>query len=336
VNELRREPVTGRWIVTYLDRIPDVKDFKVESNEKKGEATCPFCPGKEDQTPPEILVHRKYGPPNSPGWSLRVVSNKFPALRIEGELDKEGIGVFDMMNGIGAHEVVIEAPEHKRDTADLTDAEAEQVIWAYVSRSIDLRRDKRFKYILIFKNYGRIAGASLEHGHSQLIALPIVPKRVQEELEGAATYYGYKERCVFCDMVREERDEKERIIYEDEKVIAFCPYVSRFPYEVWIMPKRHASDLTGLDRDTVPCVARALRDTLLRIKKYLGDPAYNFIVHTSPINGHEREDYHWHIEIMPKLVKVAGFEWGSGFYINPVPPDIAARNLLSVKLEETK
>jgi len=239
-----------------------------------------------------------------------------------------------MMNGIGAHEVIIEAPEHKRDTADLTYAEAEQVIWAYVSRSIDLRRDKRFKYILIFKNYGKIAGASLEHGHSQLIALPIVPKRVQEELEGAAAYFSYKERCVFCDMIREERDEKERIIYEDEKVIAFCPYVSRFPYEVWIMPKRHASDLTGLDRDTVPCVARALRDSLLRIKKYLGDPAYNFIVHTSPINGHEREDYHWHIEIMPKLVKVAGFEWGSGFYINPVPPDIAAQNLLSVKLEE--
>ena len=336
MNELRREPVTGRWIVTYIDRIPEVKDFKIESNAKKGEATCPFCLGRESQTPPEILAHRKYGLPNSPGWSLRVVSNKFPALRIEGELNKMGVGVFDMMNGIGAHEVIIEVPEHKRDTADLSYAEAEQVIWAYVSRSIDLRRDKRFKYILIFKNYGKIAGASLEHGHSQLIALPIVPKRVQEELEGAATYYSYKERCVFCDMIREERDEKERIIYEDEKVIAFCPFVSRFPYEVWIMPKRHASDLTALDRDTVPSVAKALRDSLLRIKKYLGDPAYNFIIHTSPINGHEREDYHWHIEIMPKLVKVAGFEWGSGFYINSVPPDIATKNLLSVKLEETK
>ena len=334
MNELRREPVTGRWIITYLDRIPKVKDFKIESNEKKGEATCPFCWGREDQTPPEILVHRKYGPPNSPGWTLRVVSNKFPALRIEGDLNKEGVGVFDMMNGIGAHEVIVEAPEHKRDTADLSYAEAEQVIWAYVSRSIDLKRDKRFKYILIFKNYGKIAGASLEHGHSQLIALPIVPKRVQEELEGAAMYYNYKERCVFCDMIREERDEKERIIYEDENVIAFCPYVSRFPYEVWIMPKKHSSDMTSIDRDTVPCVAKALRDSLLRIKKYLGDPAYNFIVHTSPINGHEREDYHWHIEIMPKLVKVAGFEWGSGFYINPVPPDMAAKNLLSVKLEE--
>ncbi|MBI5123969.1 MAG: galactose-1-phosphate uridylyltransferase [Candidatus Omnitrophica bacterium] len=333
MNELRREPVTGRWIVTYLDRIPAVKDFMIESNEKKGQATCPFCWGKEKETPPEILVNRKYGPPNSPNWTLRVVSNKFPALRIEGDLNKEGIGVFDMMNGIGAHEVIIETPDHFKDTADLTYQEAEEVIWAYMARSIDLRRDKRFKYILIFKNYGKIAGASLEHCHSQLIALPIVPKRVHEELEGAAAYYNYKERCVFCDLIREEQDERERVIYEDERVIGFCPYVSRFPYEIWIMPKKHMSDLTILDRDTVPSVAKALRDCLLRVKKYLGDPAYNFIVHTSPINGHEREDYHWHIEIMPKLVKVAGFEWGSGFYINPVPPDMAAKNLLSVKLE---
>jgi UDPglucose--hexose-1-phosphate uridylyltransferase len=333
MNELRREPVTGRWIIQHLDRIPSVSDFKIEPNEKKGQATCPFCLGHENETPPEILVHRKYGPPNSPNWTLRVVSNKFPALRIEGELNKQGFGVFDMMNGIGAHEVIIETPDHLKDTADLTYQEVEEVVWAYVSRSLDLRRDKRFKYILIFKNYGKIAGASLEHCHSQLIALPIVPKRVHEELDGAKVYFHYKERCVFCDMIREEQEERERIIFEDQKVIAFCPYVSRFPYEVWIMPKRHASDLTTLDRDTVPGVARALRDVLLRIKKYLGDPAYNFIVHTSPINGHEKEDYHWHIEIMPKLVKVAGFEWGSGFYINPMPPDMAAENLLSVKLE---
>lgn len=333
MNELIREPITGRWIVQFLDKISTVSDFKIESNEKKGQATCPFCWGKENQTPPEILVHRKYGPPNSPNWTLRVVSNKFPALRIEGELNKQGIGVFDMMSGIGAHEVIIETPDHFKDTADLTYQETEEVIWAFLSRSIDLRRDKRFKYILIFKNYGKIAGASLEHCHSQLIALPIVPKRVHEELEGASIYYDYKERCVFCDMIREEQDEKDRIIYEDAKVLAYCPYVSRFPYEVWIMPKKHSSDFTSLDRDTVPSVAKALRDSLLRIKKYLGDPAYNFIIHTSPINGHERDDYHWHIEIMPKLVKVAGFEWGSGFYINSVPPDMAAQNLRSVKLE---
>ncbi len=333
MNELRRDPITGRWIIVFLDKVPKVSDFKVEVHTKNKD-NCPFCWGNEVLTPPEIIAHRKFGPPNSPDWTVRVVPNKFPALKIEGELNKEGIGVFDMMNGIGAHEVIVDTPDHFRDMADLTGAETEEVVWTYLARSIDLRRDRRFKYILIFKNYGKSAGASLEHPHSQLIALPIVPKRVQEEIDGAAKYYEYKERCVFCDILRQERDEKERIIYEDEKFLAFCPYVSRFSYEVWILPKRHQSDFTGMDRDYVPCLSRALRDSLARLKTLFSDPPYNFIIHTSPVNGHEREDYHWHIEIMPKLSKIAGFEWGSGFYINPVPPAIAAKNLLSVKVGE--
>jgi UDPglucose--hexose-1-phosphate uridylyltransferase len=334
MNELRRDPITGRWIIVFTDKIPKISDLKLEPQEKVGQSSCPFCPGNEAQTPPEIIAHRKHGPPNSRGWTVRVVSNKFPALKIEGDLNKEGFGVFDMMNGIGAHEVIIETPDHMRDMADLTYTEAEEALWAYLARSIDLKRDKRFKYILIFKNYGKVAGASLEHPHTQLIALPIVPKRVFEELEGAAKYFEYKERCVFCDIIRDEQDEKERIIYEDRSFLAFCPFVSRFPYEVWILPKKHGSDFTALERDSVSSLARALRDSLARIKKLLLDPAYNFIVHTSPINGHEREDFHWHIEIMPKLAKVAGFEWGSGFYINPVPPDMAAENLLGVKVEK--
>lgn len=334
MNELRRDPITGRWTIVFLEKIPKVSDFKFEPNKKIGQATCPFCPGRESQTPSEITAHRKHGTANGPGWTVRVVPNKFPALRIEGELDKEGIGVFDMMNGIGAHEVIIDTPDHFRDMADLTYMEAEEVVWAYLARSVDLRRDKRFKYILIFKNYGKEAGASLEHPHSQLIALPIVPKRVHEEIDGASKYFGYRERCVFCDMVRGEQEEKDRIIYEDDSFLAFCPYVSRFPYEVWILPKKHQSDFTSLERDRVPCLAKALRDSLARIKNLLSDPAYNFIIHTSPVNGHEREDYHWHIEIMPKLGKIAGFEWGSGFYINPVPPHIAAENLLKAKIEQ--
>jgi len=332
MNELRRDPITGRWIIVFLDKIPDVKDFALDPH-KKDKKNCPFCWGNESMTPPEIIAHRKYGPENSPGWTVRVVSNKFPALRIEGDLNKEAIGMFDMMNGIGAHEVIIDTPDHFRDMADLNYAETEEIIWTYLARSVDLRRDRRFKYILIFKNYGKSAGASLEHPHSQLIALPIVPKRVNEEIDGAGKYYEYKERCAFCDMVREEKEEKDRAIYEDDKFIAFCPYVSRFPYEVWVLPKKHGSDFTSMPRDHVPSLAKALRDSLARIKSLLQDPPYNFIIHTSPINGHEREDYHWHIEIMPKLGKVAGFEWGSGFYINPVPPDLAAENLLKAKIE---
>jgi len=333
VNELRRDPITGRWIIVLSDKIPNPSDFKAENHQKKKD-NCPFCWGNESMTPPEIIAHRKYGSPNSPQWTVRVVPNKFPALRIEGELNKDGFGVFDMMNGIGAHEVIIDTPDHLRDMADLTHAETEEVVWTYLARSIDLRLDRRFKYILIFKNYGKSAGASLEHPHSQLIALPITPKRVQEEIDGAAKYYEYKERCVFCDMIRQEQEEKERIIYEDDKFLAFCPFVSRFSYEVWILPKKHQSDFSSLGKDAVGSLAGSLRDSLGRIKMLLRDPSYNFIIHTSPINGHEREDYHWHIEIMPKLSKIAGFEWGSGFYINPVPPAIAAKNLLSVRVEE--
>lgn len=333
MNELVRDPITARWIIVPMGSSADTVRFETESHAKNKE-NCPFCYGSETMTPPEITAHRKYGGANTPNWSVRVVPNKFPALRVEGELERQGIGVFDMMSGVGAHEVIIDTPDHFRDMADLTHAEAEEVVWAYRARSLDLKKDKRFKYVLIFKNYGRSAGASLEHPHSQLIALPIVPKRVHEEMEGAAKYYDYKERCVFCDIAREELEEKERIIYNDDKFIAFCPYVSRFAYEVWILPKKHSSDFANIDRDCVACFAKALRDSMARIKGFLKDPSYNFIIHTSPINGHEREDYHWHVEIMPKLSKVAGFEWGSGFYINPVPPDIAAKNLLSVHIEE--
>ena len=203
------------------------------------------------------------------------------------------------------------------------------MIWAYLGRSIDLRRDSRFKYILIFKNYGKSAGASLTHPHSQLIALPIVPKRVNEEVKSASEYYDYKERCVFCDMIRQEMEEGERVVLENEDFITFCPFVSRFPYEMWIMPKRHQSDFNSLelDKDSVKRLGIILRDSMRKLKLTLGDPPYNYIIHTSPVNGHEREDYHWHVEIMPRLIEVAGFEWGSGFYINPVAPEAAAKNL---------
>jgi UDPglucose--hexose-1-phosphate uridylyltransferase len=332
MNELRRDPITGRWIIVVSDRIPQPSALKAAPHAKKKDG-CPFCYGSESLTPPEIVAHRKHGAANTPDWTVRVVPNKFPALKIEGDLNREGVGVFDLMSGIGAHEVIIDSPDHFRDMADLSIAETEEVVWIYLARSMDLKRDKRFKYILIFKNYGKSAGASLEHPHSQLIALPIVPKRVSEEVDGAARYYDYKERCVFCDILRQEKDEKDRIVYENDFFLAFCPYVSRFSYETWILPKKHQSDFTSLERDAVGALAKALHVALGRIKTLLSDPSYNFIIHTSPINGHQREDYHWHIEIMPKLSKVAGFEWGSGFYINPVPPDIAARNLLGVKLE---
>ena len=331
MSQLRRDPITGRWIIVNYEKLVKPDGFSFEKPTKDGlTEKCPFCPGNEHLTPPEIVAHRKIGPPNSPGWTIRVVPNKYPALSIKGDLGKSGMGIFDRMNGIGTHEVIVDIPEHMLDIADISDSQSEEVVWSYLGRSTDLKKDSRFKYILIFRNYGQSAGASLAHPHSQLIALPIVPKRVNEELHSSLEYYGYKERCVFCDMVEQELSDKERIVEENEFFIAFCPFVSRFPYETWIIPKNHESHFTSVKKEEVRPLGKILRNAMRRLKKLLNDPPYNYIIHTSPINGFEKEYYHWHIEIMPKLVNVAGFEWGSGFYVNPIPPEVAAKNLITV------
>jgi len=330
MSQLRRDPITGRWIIVNYEKATGPQDFSFAKVVKTTDIKdCVFCPGNEHLTPPEIVAHRKKGPANSPDWTIRVVPNKYPALGAEGGLEKRGFGVFDRMNGIGVHEVIIDIPGHALDIADIPENQAEEVIWSYLGRSTDLQKDPKIKYILIFRNYGKSAGASLEHPHSQLIGLPIVPKRVNEELHSSHEYFSYKDRCVFCDIVDQELKDKERIVEENEYFIAFCPYVSRFPYEMWIMPKRHESHFTSLQKEEVRPLGVILRNAMRRLKKLLNDPPYNYIIHTSPINGNEKEYYHWHIEIMPKLVNVAGFEWGSGFYVNPVPPEEAAKNLLN-------
>ena len=189
MSELRRDPIIGRWNIIEADAPLGPDGFEID-NPPLGGTKCPFCYGNENITPPEIYVVRPADSvANGPGWQLRVVANKFPALKIEGGLDRRGLGVFDMCNGVGAHEVIVETPDHKRQMADLSVEEMTQVIKAFKGRSLDLRGDKRLKYTLIFKNFGLSAGASLEHTHSQLIALPIVPKRVYEELKGAERYF---------------------------------------------------------------------------------------------------------------------------------------------------
>ena len=286
---------------------------------------CPFCPGNEASTPPEVLSYRTNGSqPNKPGWFLRVISNKYPALRIEGSLDREPKGIYDKMNGIGAHEVIIESPDHAKDLADLSIQEIRTVLWAYRERAIDLHKDRRFKYILIFKNHGDAAGASLEHTHSQLIATPIIPQQVKDEIYGAKRYFEYKERCIFCDIIRQEITDRERIVNDYGDFIAFEPFASRFPFETWLMPKQHIAHLLDFADDSFLYLAEALKDTLNRLRVALNNPPFNFILHTAPISREFDEFYHWHIEIIPKLTKIAGFEWGSGFYINSTLPEDAA------------
>ena len=330
--ELRKDAVTNRWVIISTDKARKPSDFIETPSHVKKSGFCPFDYGNEDKTPPEVLAFRPSGPSNTSGWDVRVIPNKFPALRIEGELNRRGEGMYDVMDGIGAHEVIIETPEHDKGFADLSYQQIEKVILAYKTRSLDLKNDTRFEYILIFRNYGDSAGATLEHPHSQLIATPIIPKRVAEEMTGAKWYFDYKERCVFCDMIRQEQKDKVRVVLENKNFIAFEPFAPRFPFETWILPKKHSPDFLCITQEETADLARALKDTLLKIKKALNNPPYNYIIHMAPLKKQEIYYTHWHIEIMPKLTKVAGFEWGSGFYINPTPPEEAAKYLQEVEI----
>ena len=230
---------------------------------------CPFCEGHEEYTPQEVLSYRRSGGPNGPGWDVRVVPNKFPALEVEGDLDRQGEGLYDKMNGVGAHEVIIETPDHTASLATMPAAGVERVLWAYRERVLDLKQDRRFRYILIFKNHGEAAGASLDHSHSQLIALPVIPRNVRDEISGARRHFEHKERCVFCDIVRQELDSRVRVISENADFVALSPYAPRFPFETWILPKRHGSNFEDAPRHEYESLARMLKDTLLRMNRAL-------------------------------------------------------------------
>lgn len=325
--ELRKDPITGRWVIIATDRVRRPSDFARETVRIHGGRFCPFCPGNELKTPPEVLAYRHSGSANQPGWSVRVVPNKFPALRVEGNIERQGEGMYDKMDGVGAHEVIIESPDHMLPLADLPEKQLESVLWAFRDRSLDLKRDIRLRYILFFKNHGEAAGATLEHSHSQLIALPVVPKRVQEEIDGAKRYHDFKERCVYCDMVRQDAESGTRVVLETEQFLAVCPYAPRFPFETWIVPRRHSSHFETADAPLLENLAWVMRTLIRKVDKVLERPPYNFVLHTAPIHEAQMVHYHWHLEVIPKLTKVAGFEWGTGFYLNPTPPEEAARFL---------
>lgn len=331
--ELRKDPVVSRWVIISTERGKRPMDLKPEKDIRpEGKPKfCPFCAGNEDSTPPEVLAYRpESSQPNTGGWSIRVIPNKFPALMIEGELNRHGDGVYDLMTGVGAHEVIIETPDHNKDLANMSQQEFEDVLWAYRDRTMDLKKDKRLRYILIFKNHGFRAGASLEHSHSQLIALPIVPKSVMEELEGSKAYFEYKERCLYCDIVSQEIEDQKRVVAENEEFLAICPFAPRFPFEMWILPKKHDAHFEDATKHEIKNLTALYQKVLIKLSKALDDPPYNVMLHTSPLEMPDTSYYHWHIEITPRITRVAGFERGSGFYINPTAPEVSAQYLREI------
>jgi UDPglucose--hexose-1-phosphate uridylyltransferase len=326
VPELRKDPIVGRWVIIAPERAQRPTDFQRQEPRSSG-GLCPFCPGNEKLTPPEVLAYRTGGSPNGAGWRVRVFPNRFPALRVEGTLTREGEGLYDRMSGVGAHEVVVESPNHQRGMPDLSTQELEAVLAAFRDRMLDLRQDGRLRSILVFKNQGAAAGATLEHSHSQLIALPILPRHVQVEMAGARGYYENKERCLYCDILRQERREGVRLVSENAAALSLEPWAPRGPFETWVLPKDHGSSFEDAPKAQIEGLADCLHQTLARLDAALGRPAFNLMLHTGPLNERGLPHYHWHFEIMPILARVGGFEWGSGFYINPTPPEVAAEYL---------
>jgi len=333
--ELRKDPIIGRWVIIAAERGDRPGAFVHEPVTAFGNDNCPFCEGQEKGTPEEVLAFRRdSSAPNEQGWWVRVVPNKFPAMEIEGHLKRTGKGMFDMMSGIGAHEVVIETPRHDVEMADMPVKQIEEILWAFRERMIDLHRDLRFRYVMVFKNHGAQAGATLSHSHSQIIALPIVPKRVSEELAGAHEYYHFKERCVYCDIIHQEDNDNLRIVDTNEYFTAFHPFASRFPCDTSILPRQHESFFSDIQMSEVTELAVILKRLLLRFKTALNSPPYNFVIHTAPYTEEDMAHYHWHIELIPRLSTQAGFEWGTGFYINSIAPEEAAKRILAEDIIE--
>jgi UDPglucose--hexose-1-phosphate uridylyltransferase len=327
MHELRKDPIVGRWVIIAPDRITRPVTL-VETELTESEAYDPFLEGHEDATPPEILAYRNPGSrPNGPGWRVRVVPNKFPALKVEGELIKRGDGIYDKMSAIGAHEVIIECPHFETNLSRLSVDNIREVLWVYRDRLVDLRRDPRLVHGLIFKNKGALAGASLPHSHSQLIVSPIVPITIQEELEGSEAFYRYRGRSIFTDMVQQELASDCRVVLDSPNFVVICPFASRFPFETWILPKQPSSHFENITRGAIEDLGSVLKQTLRKLEVALDDPPYNYVIHTAPFDRQELPHFVWHIELLPRLTRVAGFEWGSGFYINPVTPEQAAKFL---------
>ncbi len=342
--ELRKDPIIGRWVIVAKERARRPGTFfESNGNETLKDEPCPFCEHHEEQTPFEVYsVRDGHSRANTPGWKVRVVPNIKPFLRIEGDLHRRGQGLYDVLDNVGAHEVIIETPQHIANMADLETKQIKLVLETYAHRINDLEKDPRFKYVLAYKNYGWSAGGGrIKHARSQVIATPVNPMRVKEELVGAKRYFDCHQRCIYCDLIRQECASKERIVLESNHFVAISPFAARFPFEVWILPKKHHCEfpkgVVGFEND----LADILKNILRRLKVGLNDPAYNFVIHTAPFRRVTKdkaqwetidEDYHWHIEVMPRITHVAGFEKGTGFYICAIPPENTAEFLREIEI----
>jgi len=329
--ELRQNPATKEWVIIATERAKRPEEFAPPRAEPKAEAInhCPFCEGNEAETPPEILAYRTYGTkPNTPGWWIRIIPNKFPALIPQGNIRRsKQEEFFRYMDGVGEHEVIIESPRHNETLALMEQKQVEEIFLSYRERFITLSQDPRFEMVMLFKNHGVSAGTSVIHPHSQVIATPITPMHVRHRLEEAMRYFDDNGECVFCAMIQKELAFKERIIFDTDNFVAFVPFAASSPFETWVLPKKHDSSFEAITPERVKELGYMMKMTLLSIHKSLQGPDYNYVIRTSPSHEKDVEYYHWHIQVIPRVSSVAGFELGSGIFINSVIPEDAAHFL---------
>jgi UDPglucose--hexose-1-phosphate uridylyltransferase len=330
MSEFRQNKATKEWVIVASERGQRPSDF-IDSQKEKGpvphhDPDCPFCPGNEGKTPEPVLVY-----PDNDNWQVRVVLNKYAALKPELTTTRTRVGSFLAAKGFGIAEVVIESPEHDKTIATMNLPEVSQILKAYRQRQLEISENKNINLVTIFRNHGRRAGTSLVHPHSQIIATPIVPPHVRYPMEQAVLYYDQHGACVYCEVVDEELRQKERIVLETDNFAAFCPFAARTPYETRIYPKKHMASYMLITDDLIEELAWILRTVLFKIHKCLDNPDYNYVIRSCPIGDENTRHQHWYMLIIPKVTTPAGFEIGSGIYINTVPPEVCARHLIETE-----
>ena len=323
MNDLRKDPTRGHWVL-----VRPAGDAPAASGD------CPFCPGSESHTPPEIIAYRKDGSaPDGPGWSVRVVPEVDPYFRVERDVGREGVGLYDKVPPRGATELIIESPEHDLTPAGMDEARWEQVLWMYRDRLRDLKKDPAIRDILITRRYKK-PGSRISHPYSRVVAVPVIFDDVRRQLIQCREYYEYKRRCVFCDIIRQEMSDEERVIRVTPHFVALVPYAARSPYEAWILPRQHACAYEqALRSDAVTDLAALLRGHFRTLASLPGDPSFEMVLYTAPNQAAKlvpgewstiAEDYHWQLEITPSPDRLSRI---GGIHVNDVPPEEAARRL---------
>jgi len=332
MSELRQDPTTREWVIIAPERAkrPQQAPKPRRANRLPDwDESCPFCPGNESQTPPEVF--RLPLSDEASAWKVRVIPNRFAALMPDGDIiRREDGGFFRKMDGIGEHEVIIETPSHNTPMALMSYQQVQKVLIAYQERYNALRKNQQFKFIAIFKNHGQASGTSLIHPHSQLVATPILAPYYHRRLNVAVSYYADVGKCLYCDLLAEELEKGERIVAQTREFVVLHPYASRTPWETWIIPKRHGASFGLFPSEHLAELARMLKDTLLCLYRGLDNPAFNYMVNTTNTEDEENPYYHWHIRIVPRLNLIAGFEMGSGIYISTALPEETASRMKQV------